>query len=43
MHYRYLEHEDGGQKLGIEKNGGTFERGNGPARCCGTMDGWVDY
>jgi len=43
MHYRCSEYEDGGDELGIEKNGGTFEGGNGPARCCGTMDGWVDY
>jgi hypothetical protein len=41
MHYRCSEH-DGGDELEIEKNGGTSEGDNGPARCCGTMDGWVD-
>jgi hypothetical protein len=32
-----------GVELEIEKNGGTNERGHGPARYRGTMDGWVDY
>jgi len=38
MHYRCSEYEDVGDELGIEKNGG-----NGPPRCCDTMDGRVDY
>jgi hypothetical protein len=42
MHYRCSEY-DGGDKLGIAKNGGNFEGGNGPTKCCGTMDEWVVY
>ena len=43
MHYRCSEYEGGGHELGIENNGGTFEGGNGPTRCCDIMDGWVYY
>jgi hypothetical protein len=42
MHYSCSEYEDG-DELGIEKNGSINGHGRGPARYCGTMDGWVDY
>ena len=30
MHYRFWEYEDGGDELGIERNGAPLEGGQGP-------------
>ena len=42
MRYRYYEYEDGGDELGIEKNGGAFWERPRPRRGVSATPGWMD-